>query len=274
MRLLRFGLLACAVLAVGAYAQGTYTKVVPNLICAGDSARISELYRPEVINLDGVTIRDILTFNHYSATQPLIVQVIRVKKETPYLKCTAFVTGPGAGLNTNFDSGLKKATNADLDKDIVNLAFGIPQGTVALGNRALLFSPPGTTYTLSVTFVILDGNGRPGVPITVNYVVVVQVPTRDDLQCNVDYFATVAAGATQKPKIDNLAYSDLVTAIWLQDDLTALIAIETAIATYAIDFTDLLKRGDVRFYHDYLIDDSEEPIGCLLVEMANAALWH
>jgi len=261
------------------YAAADVTITVPNLIWAEDiildpfTTQLMDAFRPEVINLDGLTIRDVLVAQGTTIDERLIVQVIRVTKVTPSLKCTAFVTGPGAGINTNFDSGNKKATNADLDKKLVNLAFGIPQDQVALGNRALLFSPPGTTYTLSVVYVVLDANGRPGAPQTCKYIVTVKVPTRDDILHNVKYFATVAAGATQKPKIDGKAYTDLRDALRIPDDLAALIALETAVATYAIDFA-VLRDQDDRFYHNYLVDSDEEPIDCLLVEMANAALWH
>jgi len=267
-----------AVLAVsGVFAQTTCIKELPNLIYSREAQvgdGVDVMFRPETINIDGVTIRDILNCNGVTVTDRLIVQVIRVTKVTPYLKCTAFVTGPGAGLNTNFDSGNKKATNLDLDKSVVKLAFGIPQDQVALGVRSLLFSPPGTTYTISVTYVVLDANGRPGVPVTVTGVIKVIVPDRARIWFNIEYFSTVAAGATQKPKIDGLAVRDLLVALKMQDDLSALIAFETAVATYAIDFKHLLALVDDRFYHDYLIDGDEEPIGCLLVEMANAALWH
>jgi hypothetical protein len=232
------------------------------------------VFRPEVINLDGLTIEDVLNAAQVQVTDRLIVQVIEVTKVTPYLKCTAFVSGPGSGLNTNFDSGLKKATNANLKDKLINLAFGIPQDQVALGNRALLFSPPGTTYTLSVTYVVLGANGRPGAPMTAKYIVTVQVPDRDDIRCNVVYFSTVAAGATQKPKITKKVVHELMEALEITDDLGALLAFEEAVATYSVDFSLLLSKGDVRFYHGYMIDDSEEPIGCLLEEMANAALWH
>jgi len=262
------------------------TKTVPNLIWVTGAVvdpfdgATKTGFRPEVINLDGLTIGDVLTLNGVTIDANLIVQTIEVTKVTPYLKCTAFVTGPGAGINTNFDSGLKKATSADLGKKLVNLAFGIPQDQVALGNRALLFSPPGTTYTLYVTYVVRDANGRIGKPITVKYIVTVQVPARADILANIEYFSTVAAGVTQKPKIDGLALKDLVDALAIADDLGALIAFETAVATYSIDFPvlrdkmDTTGKYDARFFHDYMIDSDEEPIGCLLVEMANAALWH
>jgi len=306
MSILRKTLLsACAVaLVTGAFAQiaqvkaspvsgggvhssdATFTKIVPNLIWVPGAvvdpfdSVVKTGFRPEVINLDALTIRDVLVAGGVSTTERMVVQTILVSKVTPYLKCTAFVYGPGAGINTNFTTGLKKATNADLDKKLINLAFGIPQDQVALGNRALLFSPPGTTYTLQVTYVIIDGNGRPGAPQTVKYVVTVKVPARADIAANIEYFSTVAAGVTQKPKIEGKALVDLLAALLIQDDLSALIAFETAVATYAIDFPVLrdMKDGagnyDARFYHDYLIDSDEEPIGCLLIEMANAALWH
>ena len=105
MRFTQFGLPACALLlSVGALAQSTQpcTSVVPNLIYSGHGTLTDGnlLFRPEVINVDWVTIRDILTCNGVEITDRLIVQVIRVNKVTPYLKCTAFVNGPGAGINT------------------------------------------------------------------------------------------------------------------------------------------------------------------------------
>jgi hypothetical protein len=306
MSILRTTLLGCAVVIVsGAFGQVLRTHVgqtsgsvggnvtaqdfsltVPNLIWVPGAVLdpfdnvVKTGFRPEVINLDGLTIRDVLVASGVTIDANLIVQTIEVTKKTPFWKCTAFVSGPGAGINTNFDSGLKKATSADLDKKLINLAFGIPQDQVALGNRALLFSPPGTTYTLYVTYVVRDVNGRIGKPITVKYIVTVQIPSRADILANIEYFSTVAAGVTQKPKIDGLALKDLNDALAIADDLGALIAFETAVATYSIDFPvlrdkmDSTGKYDARFFHNYMIDSDEEPIGCLLVEMANAALWH
>jgi hypothetical protein len=203
----------------------------------------------------------------------LVIQAVRLQKMTPSLKCTAFVSGPGSGLNTNFDTGLRKAVTADIDKDLASIALGIAQGQVALDSRALLFSPPGTTYTLSVVYVILDSHGRPGVPQTITRVIKLMVPSRAFLLKEIEYFSTVATGATQKPKIDAATVTLLNTALDVPDDLQALIQFEGVIAQYAVDFSAFLGP-DSRFLHNYLVDDDEEPIGCLLEEQANALLWH
>jgi hypothetical protein len=266
----------------GAFAQPGYQQTVPHLIYStppdgygtviGDG---SVLYRPEVINLDGLTIRAVLTYC-VTIDENTIVQAIRLEKDTPWWKCTGFVDGPGSGLNTNFTTGWRKATNDDLDKDVVNLALGIPQGHVGLGNRALLFSPPNTKYTIKVEYVLRDpGTGRIGVPQVCVYYIQVKVPTVADIRAAIDYFSTVAAGATQKPKISHRVVKELNDALDNTDPLTALLAFEEVVAERSIDFAAMLSapNGDVRFLHGYMIDDSEEPIGCLLVEMANAALW-
>jgi hypothetical protein len=209
----------------------------------------------------------------------LVIQTVRLSKVTPVIKCTAFTTGPGGGLNTNFDSKLKKATNADLDRSLCEIALQRPPSEPCLGCRCLLFSPPLTTYTLQVQYVILDENGRPGPPIFVNICYVVQVPTRNDIRCNIEYFSTVAAGVTQKCKITSECAAALNHALDNPIDLEALLEFETVIAFCSIDFADLLAKNrdgvyDVRFKTNYLVDSTEEPIGCLLIEMADALLWH
>lgn len=240
-------------------------------------------FRPEEINLDGFTVRDVLTITgadlNCSGTT-VIVQAVAVEKETPYIKCTAFVYGPGSGENTNFRTGYKFATNQNLDDSVVNLSFGIPKDDEGLGDRCLLFSPPNTKYTLKVVYVRRDdATGRVGAPIVAMFCVRVKVPTRDDIRCNIEYFSTVAAGVTQKCKITNDCAEALFEALSLPDNLDALIAFETVVALCAIDFSVLRDaknaKGnyDARFIGHYLIDSDEEPIGCLLIEQANAALW-
>ena len=267
-----------------------YVIEVPNLICVPRAVtdpfdgKVKMGFRPEVINIDGLTIRDVLEatgtdINCQGFT--LLLQRVRVTKETPYYKCTAFVTGPGSGLNTNFDSGWKFADSTMLNDKLVNRAFGIPQGQPALGNRALLFSPPGTKYTLWATYVRRDNaTGRTGAPVTVKYCVQVEVPTRAQIACNIEYFSTVAAGVTQKPKITEEVVECLYEALSIPDNLEALIAFEYCVALHSIDFSVLRDKKnsqgkyDARFFTGYLIDSDEEPIGCLLIEMVNAALWN
>jgi hypothetical protein len=58
------------------------------------------------------------------------------------------------------------------------------------------------------------------------------------------------------------------------DDLSALVKFEGVIGSASIDFKTMLTAGDARTMNGYLIDDDEEPIGCLLIEQANSALWH
>jgi len=270
--------------------SGTVVKVVPNLIC--DRAvtvidpwdgQAKQAFRPEEINLDGITVRDVLVWTGADLDCPgttLIVQAVSMSKDTPYIKCTAFVTGPGSGENTNFHTGFKFATNANLDDAVCNLAFGIPYDEECLGNRCLLFSPPLTKYTLKVVYVRRDNaTGRVGAPVVATYCVIVEVPTRDQIACNIEYFSTVAAGVTQKCKITDDCAEALYEALSFPDNLDALIAFETVIALCAIDFSVLRDAKnaagnyDARFITSYLIDSDEEPIGCLLIEMANAALW-
>jgi hypothetical protein len=262
-----------------------YTKVVPNLICAPDAivdpfdCTMKTGFRPEVINLDGLTIRQVL---EATGTQiecegfELLVQAVRVVKETPVWKCTAFVTGPGSGLNTNFDTGWKYADSTMLDESLIMVAFG-----QLLGNRALLFSPPATTYYLCVWYVRRElSSGRVGPPIVVCYIVTVKIPSRADICCNVEYFSTVAAGVTQKPKIHEDVAAALCICLLEPEDLVALLCFETVVALTSIDFSvlrdmkDAAGVYDARFARGYMIDSDEEPIGCLLIEMANAALWH
>ncbi|MEP0766647.1 MAG: hypothetical protein HRF45_08930, partial [Fimbriimonadia bacterium] len=253
---------------------------VPNLIC-GDlgvdpvDGVLRRMFRPEVINIDGITIWDVLRCNG----QPLddmILQAVRITKVSPLYKCGAFVFGPGSGLNTNFDSGLKKATNADLYRSICSIAFGTGDAT-CLGDRSVLFSPPYTTYNLSVTFVRRLPDGRTSPPETVDLEVIVNGErwlTRDLIRCNIEYFSTVAAGRTQIPKIAPDVAAALYAALDIPNDLDALIQFETVVGTSAIDFVQILTQGDVRGKQGYLVDSDEEPIGCLLIEMANALLFH
>jgi hypothetical protein len=242
-------------------------------------------YAPMWVYFDGMTLRDVFTVSGTDINCPgfdLIIQSVEFAKYTPYVKCTAFVSGPGSGLNTNFDTGLKKATNDDLDKPILSVALGIKDPPY-LSRRALLFSPPHTSYSALVQYVRRDrATGRIGPPMTALYGVMVNVPTRADIEANIDYFSTVAAGVTQKPKIDfSVALTLEAVLASVADDLAALIQFETIIAECSIDFAVLRDatdpvtgKYDTRFKFNYLVDSDEEPIGCLLTEMANAALWH
>jgi len=268
----------------------TYVKTVPNLICVPGAVvdpfdnQTKMGFRPECITIDDLTVRDVLTLTGVEINCDgftLIVQAVRVSKVTPYIKCTAFVNGPGAGENTNFDSGLRFATNANLDDPVCNLAFQIPVDEECLGCRCLLFSPPLTTYTVEVIYVRRDNaTGRVGAPISAKVLYVVEVPDRDQIACNIEYFSTVAAGVTQKCKITQDVVEALLDCLAIPDDLSALFCFETVIALTSIDFSVLrdAKNGagnyDARWITGYLIDSDEEPIGCLLIEMANAALWH
>jgi hypothetical protein len=238
-------------------------------------AQLKRVYRPGTLNIDDVTVANVLMANGVDIQDPnLAVQAACAEKDTPLYKCTAFVSGPGSGLNTNFKTGLKKATDADLSKSVLKIALGIPQNQVGLGERALLFSPPCTTYSLCVVYAIIQPNGLPGIPQTVDIHWVVSEPTRESIRRNIDYFSTVAAGATQKPKITSDVVAALNAALDIPDPLTALTAFEGVVADASITFADLLAKGDVRFFNTLLIDDDEEPIGCLLDEQAAALLWH
>lgn len=272
-------------IAEGCRDGDVYLIEVPNLICSFyPGFTDGKLFRPEVINLDGLTIRDVLEATGTDIECEgftLLLQRVRVTKETPYWKCTAFVNGPGSGLNTNFDSGWKFADSTMLNDLLVHRAFGIPQSQPALGNRALLFSPPGTKYTLWATYVRRDNStGRTGAPVTVKYCVQVEVPSREQIACNIEYFSTVAAGVTQKPKITEDVVECLYEALAEPDNLEALIQFEYCVALHSIDFSvlrDMRNQAgqyDARFFTGYLIDSDEEPIGCLLIEMVNAALWN
>lgn len=229
------------------------------------------LFRPQTINIDGFTVRDVLEANNVEITENTLVQRVCVSKETPLYKCAAFVFGPGSGLNTNFSSGWVYANSQYLDRSVVDIAFSALGGK--LGNRSLLFSPPGTTYRLKVTFVTRLENGRISPPETVELCWTVVIEDRDDLRDNVDYFSTVAAGATQKPKIAEDVASALYEAISVDDPLEALVQIEMVVALSATDFSTLRDRPNVLFTFGYLVDSDEEPIGCLLIEQANALFW-
>ncbi len=268
--------------AQGCQEGDTYVLEVPNLICA-DLGRPGFVFRPEVINLDALTIRDVLEAAGTDIEcegHTLLVQAVRFEKKTPYWKCTAFVMGPGSGLNTNFDTGWKYADSTMLNDPVLNRAFGIPSSQPALGNRALLFSPPNTKYTIKVAYVRRDNStGRTGTPVIAEYCVQVKIPTRADIYCVVDYFSTVAAGVTQKPKITEGVKIGLGEALSNPDNLEALIMVEYIVAMTTIDFAVLRDakpagKYDARWYDGYLIDTDEEPIACLLLEMAAAALWY
>jgi len=232
-------------------------------------------FRPQEICLDDITVRDVLEGNQIQIDSDLIVQRVRFEKHTPYYKCLAFVFGPGSGNNTNFTSGWQYATNADLDKSVCNVAFKLPSDEECLGCRCLLFSPPGTRYSIQVTYVTRLPNGRISQPYTVELCWTVVIEDRDDIRANIEYFSTVAAGATQKCKIDKSVVDALNEALDNPFNLDALFQFETVIALAAIDFSPLRDRKpNALLFHNYLLDSDEEPIGCLLIEQANALLWH
>jgi len=253
--------------------------ILPNLIWRGNLTttdpfdnETKRTFRPEVINLDGFTIRDILNCHGVTFDENLIIQAVDVRKVTPLYKCGAFVYGPGSDLNTNWYT-LAFATSSNIDDSVVYTAY-----RKYLGNRSLLFSPPGTCYELSVTYVIRDPNtGRTGPPITKVLCWCVEMPDKDVIRANIEYFSTVAAGRTQKPKIPPHVAQALNDALDIPNDLDALIAFEQVIGMYAVDFRTFIGadgKRDVRWLHHYLIDSDEEPIGCLLIEQANSLLWH
>jgi len=259
--------------------------IVPNLIWRGAAKVVDPFsgdevgtFRPECITIDSVTIRDILNCHGVQIDQNLIIQAVCVKKTTPYIKCSAFVDGPGSGLNTNFDTGPQFATIADLDKYVCNLAFKLPQDQECLGCRCLLFSPPDTTYIVCVTYVVRDPiTGRVGPPITKELCWKVEIPDKDVIRCNIEYFSTVALGRTQKCKITAGIAEQLNACLDLPNDLDALFCFETILGTFSIDFRTFIGPGgdrDVRFVTDYIIDSEEEPVACLLLEQALSILFH
>ncbi len=267
--------------SVNVVAKPCDTSLLPNLICTSPICRdllngeLHRIFRPEVINLDDITIRDVLECKFVDMTR-VIVQAVKLSKVTPVLKCTLFVTGIGSDLNTNFATSLKKATNADLDYPVCSVALQRPPTGPCLGTRCLLFSPPGTRYTLTVIYVLSNGSKPPDGPYAAELGFQVKVPTRDDLRCNVEYFSTVAIGVTQKCKIADDVRDALFAALDIPDDLDSLLQIETIVAFASTNFDDFISRnhGDLRFQPGYLIDSTEEPVGCLLIEMANAAFWN
>jgi hypothetical protein len=270
---------------VSAQDDPEFRVTVPNLISRADGlsdpflGSTATAYRPQTINIDSLTVRDVLTAAGVEIDQDLIVQAVRAVKETPYWKCTAFVCGPGSDLNTNFDTGWEYADISMLDWSVCCLAFNRPEGSVCLTERSLLFSPPHTTYALRVVASRRNPSGRPGAPFIVSYVVEVEHATRDRIAALIEYFSTVAAGATEKPKISRDCADGLYAALSLTDDLSALIQFETVVALCAVDFSTIRDARnasgeyDARFVTGYLVDSDEEPIGCLLIEMANEALW-
>jgi len=256
-----------------------------NLLCGPDAVdpfdgELKRVFRPGEMNIDGITLLDIFNFNGIRFSDRTIIQAVRMSKVTPVIKCTAFVSGPGAGENTNFDTGYKFANVDNLNDPFCNVVFQLPPDAECLGCRCLLFSPPCTTYTLSVIYLPVDEFGFPtGPPQTISIQYTVAMPTRETIRCNIEYFSTVAAGVTQKCKITQDVVDQLLACLEIPNDLEALFCIETVIATTSIDFVDLLATNpdgnyDVRFKHGYLVDSDEEPIGCLLLEMANALLFH
>lgn len=137
------------------------------------------------------------------------VQAVRVTKATSAVltggnKSTGvgFVTGTGAGLNTNFDTGLKSAGNQDLDRFVWNVALGQPGNNS--GPRGLLFSPPGTVYTMSVVSVLRDdATGKILAPVTVSNVIKMKRPTVTDVKNAIAFFQRIPYGVTQRPLIDS-----------------------------------------------------------------------
>jgi hypothetical protein len=261
---------------------GMYLIEVPNLILG---ERVLDpfyggctwTFRPEVINLDGVTVRQVLELAGTDIDCPgydLLIQAVCVDKNTPYWKCTAFVAGPGSGANTNFTTGWRYADSTMLDESVIWIAFG-----QSLGCRSLLFSPPLTKYRLKVAYVRRDqATGQVGPVYTSFYEVQVIVPSRDQIAKNIEYFSTVAAGVTQKPKITADVANALRHCLTIPENLEALVCFESVIALASIDFKVLRDKDgcgfyDARFFTGYMVDSDEEPIGCLLIEMANAALW-
>lgn len=273
--------LACASLSM--FADKTYTIEVPNLVCA--PAAVTDpfdgvkktAYLPEVINLDAITVKKVLDIN--GVTGNYKVQTVYASKETPYIKCYQFVYGFGAGLNTNFNTGSVAVSNSNLSESVLALAFKKPTNKPCLGDRCLLFSPPRTTYTLAVQYVPIDANGKPGAPQYARYVVRVKKPTRDDIRCNIAYFRRIAAGVTQKCKITADIADALLKALAVSDGLSALIQFETVIGTYTADFyglaglTNAKGQYDARLFGSYVLNSDEEPVACLLVEMANSCLF-
>ncbi len=277
----------CGPLTVTISDGGCVGTLLPNLIVGPSAAKDPfsggpvRVFRPATLNIDTLTLRDVLIGNNVTIDQNLIVQDVRVSKLTSALKCTVFGSGPGSGYNTNFNSGLVAASSASLDVSVCLIALHRAIDERCLGDRCLLFSPPCTTYTLSVVYVVRDPKtGRTGSPITSSLSWVIKNPTRQDIRDNIEYFGTVAAGFTQKCKIDDSVMEALNAALDNPNDLEALLEFETVIAFAATDFQtlrdakDAKGNFDARLLHDYLIDSDEEPIGCLLIEMANFALWN
>ncbi len=240
-----------------------------------------QLYRPEVLNIDDITLRDVLNCNGVTIDQNLIIQTVTVSKVTPLYKCGAFTFGPGSGLNTNFKQQ-SVAHTTNLDDSVCQVAFKLLLTDRCLGDRCLLFSPPCTLYTLEVQYVIRDPvTGRIGAPIKKEMCWKVELPDKDVIRCNIDYFATVAIGRTQKCKIAADVVQALKDALDNSDPLEGLLEFETVVAFASTSFDDFIdingpEKGlkDVRFETGYMIDSVEEPVGCLLIEQANSFLWH
>ncbi|MEP0767188.1 MAG: hypothetical protein HRF45_11685, partial [Fimbriimonadia bacterium] len=253
---------------------------------------LKDTFRPGYINLDGFTIRDILLHNNVTIDENLIVQQATYWKCTPHWKCAAFVIGPGSGLNT-FDPDWMHpekrnrgpATNDDLDESVLRKALRLPKSDDGwyMGNRSILFSPPCTTYELGVVYVVRDPNtGRTGEPQTVVWRWVLESPFNVSRQLgrtagteiilrNIEYFSTVALGRTQKPKIPPIVADSLREALNIPDPTEALTEFETIIGLTSVDFHTFIGpdgKRDVRFWHQYLIESDEEPVGCLLIEQA------
>jgi hypothetical protein len=259
--------------------------IVPNLIWRGAKTVIDPFndavvgtFRPECITIDDVTIRDIFDCHGVVIDSNVIVQSVCVKKTTPYIKCATYDVGPGSGENTNFDTGPQFATIADLDKPVCNVAFKLQPDQECLGCRCLLFSPPDTTYIVCVQYVVRDPNtGRIGPPIILELCWKVEIPDKDVIRCNIEYFSTVALGRTQKCKISASVAEALNACLDIPSDLDALFCFETVLGTFQIDFRTFIGPNgdkDVRFERDYIIDSDEEPVACLLLEQALAILYH
>jgi hypothetical protein len=236
-------------------------------------------YRPMLLNLDKYTIRDVLTANGVDANDPnLIIQLIGMEKKTSIIKCSSPRVGYGAGKDgiNNFFKVQKAVHNDSMDKGITYLLFGVhPLAGDPLGDRALLYTTPNTYYQLWVTYVVRLANGRISAPETRTLTWTVKVPMVEDIRNYIDYFRPVAAGLTQKPKITwdvqkklNSILDDIV------DPLATLLDFETVVATSSLDFAILAGADDARFFFSYMIDSPEEPYQCVLIEMANALLFH
>lgn len=234
-------------------------------------------YRPMTLNIDWVTVREVLVRNGVDLNADIIVQTVTAYKETPLIKCITHRVGRGAGKDgiNNFFKKQVFATNQNMDDSILALVFGRKNYDEYLGDRALLYSTPGTQYCLQVTYVYRLANGRVTAPETRGMRWTMRTPTLQDIKNYIDFFVPIAAGVTQKPKITWDVAETLYGILDMPvDDLTKMIQFEAAIALSAVDFSYLADVPDARFQFTYLIDSDEEPIGCVLLEQALSVLFH